>query len=97
MADKSPDTNPADRAERTSVPVRADCGHAFPVPLAYLRDGRPFTCPVCGQTDHIDEAAIVAAKDQLEALGRSDDTGLSAVIGEILARVADKPEGSVEP
>lgn len=75
-------------AETTSIPIRGDCGHNFPVPLARLQDGVPFDCPVCGQSDRVDEAALLAARDQLAALADTcGSDSLAALIRQILARI----------
>lgn len=76
------------QAETISIPVQGDCGHAFVVPLARLLDGQPFTCPVCGQPDQIDDDAIHQAEPQLRKLRESKEVdGLDAIIGAILAKI----------
>ena len=67
-----------DDPEKTHVLVRGDCEHIFPVPLARLEDGADFVCPVCGETDRLDEEALQVAKedlDKLEATGPLNELG----------------------
>lgn len=80
-------------AEKTSIPVRGDCGHSFPVPIARLQDGAPFECPICGQPDRVDEAALLAARTQLAELASTcGSDSLALLIGEILARIEKNDE-----
>lgn len=78
-------------SEKLHIPIRADCGHAFPVPLARLEDGREFTCPVCGRIDNLDADAREAAKAEIAALraqGKVDH--LSSIVGSTIDKVERK-------
>ncbi|MCC6827024.1 MAG: hypothetical protein IT550_02180 [Novosphingobium sp.] len=64
----------------TLVPVTANCGHVFPVPLARVNDGESFACPVCGKVDRFDEADRSATTAELAARqsnGTLDRIGLA--------------------
>ncbi len=76
MGDKQASANPTINLQKTSIPIRADCGHIFPVPVLRLADGKEFSCPECGQVDHIDDEALADAKAQLAARDDKDSRDL---------------------
>jgi hypothetical protein len=66
-----PDNSPIE-PEKTEVPIKGECGHLYTVPLARLQDGAEFTCPLCGQPDRFDEAAVNDAKGKFAKLGEAE-------------------------
>lgn len=46
------------------VPVSADCGHEFEIPLAGLTPETDLVCPVCGVIDHFTDDQLVRIRDQ---------------------------------
>lgn len=69
---------------QTYIPVRADCGHIFPVSVLRLVDGAEFVCPQCGVTDRIEDQALADARAQLD--GRKEEDGRNPL--DVLVRAA---------
>jgi hypothetical protein len=72
-----PPASPSNDPELVHVLVTGNCGHHFPVPIARI-DGAEFACPVCGQADRLDAAALAEARQELERMrsrGPLDELG----------------------
>jgi len=83
---KDPATDLTSQPEKTSIPVRGECGHVFTAPLARMRDGAEFKCPVCGQPDRFDDDAVRRQKEafaKMRAEGTLDE--MAAQISEYLS------------
>ena len=92
MGDKQASANPTIDLQKASIPVRADCGHIFPVPVPRLVDGQEFSCPECGQVDRIDDEALADARTQLAA---RDDQGSRDLLSKLVeAATAVRSKGS---
>ncbi|MCK9540503.1 MAG: hypothetical protein M0R03_00550 [Novosphingobium sp.] len=73
--------------ENIQVPVRADCGHIFPVAVARMLDGGEFTCLVCGATDRFDEEALRVARQEVAGLREKNGANsFTSLIDEVLAK-----------
>jgi len=72
MSDQQANADWTSDPEMTEVPVRGDCGHVFTVPIARMKDGAEFNCPVCGQADSFDEEDLASAEEDLAQLQETE-------------------------